>query len=411
MKRLLRRTSHALGFSLLAVLGLLLAGDVATYDAHAWTADLERIEADMAQGYANLDWIASQRRLDLPKLDTETRQRLAGAHSRVRAFLALREFVHAFGDPHLRLQWGRRPIEETVSRSAGAQSVVSTEVIEQDSPAGADCAAAGYEEGEHGFAFPFAKLPGWRRLPGTDFPAGVAGDVGVLRIAQLGENEYAGACEKVFSTNIGARALQLAVRGKQQAQLRSALAAIRQAGAKRLLIDVSGNGGGSEWVSEVIALMTPRRMSRAEVRVVKPSCDRRGVWKGLPACSVFGAGAQARTFIDGSGEWNGPVFVLADRNTASAAEDLAAWLQQNKVARVIGERTMGAGCGYIDGGTRTQLRASHFDGLMPNCARYLDDGSNEIEGIAPDLAIDMHVADPAAQARALAAALKRFEGV
>jgi hypothetical protein len=74
---------------------------------------------------------------------------------------------------------------------------------------------------------------------------------------------------------------------------------------------------------------------------------------------------------------------------------------------VIGERTMGAGCGYIDGGTRTQLRASHFDVLMPNCARFLDDGSNEIDGIAPDIAIDMHMDDKAAQARALAAALAK----
>ena len=99
--------------------------------------------------------------------------------------------------------------------------------------------------------------------------------------------------------------------------------------------------------------------------------------------------------------------VLADRNTASAAEDLVAWLQQNKVSRVVAERTMVAGCGYVDGGTRTQLRASHFDVLMPNCARYLDDGTNEIEGIAPDVAIDMHLDDKAAQARALAAALAK----
>jgi len=117
--------------------------------------------------------------------------------------------------------------------------------------------------------------------------------------------------------------------------------------------------------------------------------------------------AQQRATIDGTGEWSGPVLVLADRNTASAAEDLVAWLQQNRVARVIGERTMGAGCGYVDGGTRTQLRASHFDLLMPNCARYLEDGTNEIEGIAPDIAIDMHLEDPAAQANALAAALAK----
>jgi C-terminal processing protease CtpA/Prc len=96
------------------------------------------------------------------------------------------------------------------------------------------------------------------------------------------------------------------------------------------------------------------------------------------------------------------VLVLADRGTASASEDLVAWLQQNKVASILGERTMGAGCGYVDGGTRTQLRNSPFDVMMPNCARFLDDGTNEIEGLAPDIALPMHADDPQAQADALA---------
>jgi C-terminal processing protease CtpA/Prc len=205
---------------------------------------------------------------------------------------------------------------------------------------------------------------------------------------------------------LGVGGVVVAGRARQEAALGAALVAGRRAGARRLLVDVSGNGGGSEWVSEVIALMTPRHMSRAEVRVVAPACDRRGVWTGKPACSVFAA-ASGRATLAGTGVWSGPAFVLADRNTASAAEDLVAWLQQNRVARVIGERTMGAGCGYIDGGTRTPLRASHFDLLMPNCARFLDDGSNEIDGIAPDIAIDLHADDPGVQARRLAAALAR----
>jgi hypothetical protein len=396
MKTFLRRSSIALLAAALA----LAAGDVATYDSRAWIGDLERIEADMAQGYANLDWIAGKRGLDLVSLDRTTRARLAGAHSRVRAFFALRDFVHAFGDQHLRLKWGQRPIGE-----AGVASDSSVDGEAEDPPVGADCAAAGYEEGEHAFTFPFASLPGWRVLPGEDFPSGIAGDVGVLRISAFGEDQYAGACREVFKPGIGARELQLAVRARQQEKLRAAIAALRDSGARRLLIDVTGNGGGSEWVSEVIALATPRTLARAGVREVRPGCDRRGVWKGNPGCSVFGP-AEPPATLQGTGEWSGPVFVLADRHTASASEDLVAWLQQNTIARVIGERTMGAGCGYIDGGTRTQLRASHFDVLMPNCARFLDDGTNEIEGIAPDIAIAMHAENAGAQAAALLAALQ-----
>jgi hypothetical protein len=397
MTRLLRRTA----FVLLAGIALVVAGDAATYDAPAWRADLDRIEADMAQGYANLDWVAQRRGLDLPALDRATRARLEHAHSRLRAVLALRDFVQAFKDPHLQLQWGARPIRE-----AAAQSSAVAAEAEADPPAGKDCAAAGYEEAEHAFGFPFAGLAGWRTLPGNDFPSGVAGDLGVLRIAQFGEQKYLGACERVFRPGMGARELQLAVRAHQQARLRAALSRLRQAGARRLLVDVSGNGGGSEWVSEVIAMFTPKAMDRAEARLVAPACDRRGVWRGERACEVFGAPAS-RTSLQGSGDWRGPVYVLADRRTASAAEDLVAWLQQNGVARVLGERTMGAGCGYVDGGTRTQLRASHLDVVMPNCARFLDDGSNEIEGIAPDLDLPMAGGDEAAQATALALALSK----
>ena len=400
MKRLFRRSALAL----LALVLLAVAGDVATYDAAAWQADLDRVERDMASGYANLDWIAQERGLDLQALDRATRARLANAHSRVRAFLALREFIRAFRDPHLRLKWGERPIREARS-VAGSVSSTDAAAEPAEAPAGEDCAAADYEEGEHAFRLPFASLPGWRALPGTDFPSGIAGELGVLRIAQFGEDQYLSACEAVFAPGIGERALQLAVRARQQEQLRAALASLRAAGARRLLVDVTGNGGGTEWVGEVIALMTPRKLQREEARVVAPACDRRGVWQGKPGCSVFGP-EEPRASLQGSGEWRGELLILADRHTGSASEDFVAWLQQNRVARVLGERTAGAGCGYVDGGTRTQLRASHFDVMMPNCARYLDDGTNEIEGIAPDVAIDMQAENELAKVRAVAAAMR-----
>ena len=411
MTRLFRRSC----FLLLAALVLLAAGDALTYDPRAWNADLDRVEADMAQGYANLDWIVEKRGLDLVRLDRATRARLDGAHSRLRAFLALRDFIHAFRDPHLRMELGERPIQQTPASPGSASLVSRTNAKAEPSPpsalAATDCAESGYEVGEHAFTFPFEKLAGWRALDGGDFPTGIVGDTGVLRIAQLGEDQYLAACERLIHRGRAARGpreLQLAVRAQQQEKLRAALSGLRKAGARRLLVDVSDNGGGSDWVSEVIALMTARAMSRAEPRVVAPACDRRGLWKGgKPTCSAFGEEAPRAT-IQGTAAWSGPVFVLANRNTASAAEDLVAWLQQNRVARVLGERTMGAGCGYVDGGTRTQLHASPFDVRMPNCARYLDDGSNEIEGIAPDIAIDMHPTDAGAQAKALQDALAKI---
>ena len=351
----------------------------------------------MAQGYANLDWMVARRGLDLRALDATTTARITDAHSRVRAFLALRDFVHAFGDPHLQLARGERRAASTAPQAQASDTHASAP---SEPRAGADCAATGYEEGDHDFGFPFAAMRGWRRVAGGDFPTGVIGDVGVLRIAQLGENQYLAACNAVFRPGVGERTLQLAVRARQQARLAEAIDALRAQGAQRLLIDVAGNGGGSEWVSEVVALFTDRTLARSEARVVAPACDRGAVWSGAKApCAVFDCDEQPAT-LQGTGRWRGPVFVLVDRGTASAAEDLVAWLQQNGVAKVIGERTLGAGCGYVDGGTVTRLRVAPIDVRMPNCARFLRDGTNEVEGIAPDAPLP--AGEDAERARSLA---------
>ena len=251
-------------------------------------------------------------------------------------------------------------------------------------------------------------MTGWTALRDGDFPSGLIGDLGVLRIAQFGEDRYLTACKAVFKPGIGDRALQLAVRARQQALLRETLADMQAKGAKRLLVDVSGNGGGSEWVGEVIELMTDKPMNRQEARVVGPTCDRGAVWGGESApCPVFAANSGARATLQGNGAWRGPVLILTDRGTGSAAESFVAWLQQNKIATVIGDRTAGAGCGYVNGGNPTRLNVAPVDVWMPNCTRFLDDGANEIEGIAPDIAIKLDDDNDAGRTQWLQEALAR----
>lgn len=402
MLKLLRRSLLLLA----SLVALAIGWDVLTYDPKAWQADYSRLKKDMAQGYANLDWIVEQRKLDLPKLDRETSAAIDGAHSRVRAFFAIRRFIKAFQDPHFRLKPGDRPIDEhaqfVTASSLAAEKQGDGEFV--DSPAGADCAAAGYEEDDHAFRFPFDHLKGFRAIGGGNFPQALIGDVGVLRIAQFGEDRYLGECTEAFKPGIGDYALRLAVRARLQQQLIEAIQALKAAGATRLMVDLSGNGGGTEWVSEAIQLMTDKPMSRQTARLIDARCDRSGVWRGEKPCPVLEPGGERAT-LQGQGTWTGALLILADTDTGSASEDFVAWLQQNRIATVIGERTAGAGCGYINGGTRTQFRASPFDVRMPNCARFLENGRNEIEGLAPDVPIPMHLDDAQKQADALAAAL------
>ena len=246
----------------------------------------------------------------------------------------------------------------------------------------------------------FERLPGWRQLADGNFPAGMTGATGILRLAEFGENQYLSVCTGRFRPGIGERALQLAVRASLQAELRARLAQLRRAGAKSLLVDLSRNGGGSEWVNEAVPLFTARTLERQAPRRVGPTCDRRGIWEGKrPACPVF-AKARPALRIVGEGDWTGPLLVLIDGNTASASEDFGAWMKDNAAGTLVGARTYGAGCGYVDGGTRTRLSAFSRDVRMPNCARFLKDGTNEIEGIAPDVALPMDKPEEAAAALA-----------
>lgn len=368
-----------------------LVWDVATYDANAWRADFAHLKRELAQRYANLDWIVAHRRLDVKALADETGARIDGAVSRIQAHLAVRDFVRAFNDPHLRLVWTGPSAAGRGASAPEAQKVAS-------------CEAAGYEASEHAFRFPFDRLDGWAQVGDGHFPTGLAGDVGILRIASFGETQYIAACRSAFRSAVDARALQLATRAELQRELMLAIDGLKSRGARRLLVDVSGNGGGSEWVAEVTALLTDREIERQATRVAAPRCDRSGIWRGENVCPVL-APAGEPTRLTGTGQWSGPLFILADRKTASASEDLIAWLQQNGVAIVIGERTTGAGCGYVDGGGRIELNEALFDVMAPNCARLLNDGTNEIEGIRPNIEIAMNIEDRERQAAALASAL------
>ncbi|MGQ0561469.1 MAG: hypothetical protein ACT443_06290, partial [Gemmatimonadota bacterium] len=49
---------------------------------------------------------------------------------------------------------------------------------------------------------------------------------------------------------------------------------------------------------------------------------------------------------------------------------------------------VGVGCGYTNGGIDIKLRNSGLVIRMPDCARLRADGSNEYEGVKPDVVVD-----------------------
>lgn len=84
---------------------------------------------------------------------------------------------------------------------------------------------------------------------------------------------------------------------------------------------------------------------------------------------------------------------LRIREAGSAREWFAAVLQDNRAATLVGEQTAGAGCGYTEGGIPLTLSHTGIAIAAPDCARYRRDGSNEIDGVRPDVALDWTLAD------------------
>lgn len=363
---------------------LILTWDVLTYDSQAWLDDHDFLKKELAQNYANLDWIAQHRKMDLKALDKETQLAIQSAYSRIQATLALRRFIRAFRDPHLKLVVGDRSnnSQKSTLRPTTPMSPKKLTSIHE----------AGYKIGKRSFRFPFEFLPGWKLLDSQYFLIGISNQLGVLRIASFGEDQYMDACRTVFQPGMTIVELKLAVRSVLQAKLKESISKIKQAGARQLLIDITGNGGGTEWVTEVIPLFTDRALSRRPTRYIGPTADRSDIWQGKEVVPILAPEGEPLRLI-GQGDWTGPLFVLVDRGTGSASEDFIVWLKENQVAVVLGEQTAGAGGGYVNGEGRIRLKSGFFDVMAPNCARFLADGTNEIEGIKPDISFNMKSID------------------
>lgn len=377
---------------------LIIAWDLLTYDSKAWLEDHSHLKNELAQNYANLDWVVQHRKIDLRALDEETQQSIRGAYSRIGATFAIRRFVTAFRDPHLKLVIDDGSTDSQSSNTQTLSPAPPTKI--------ASIEDVGYEIGERSFRFPFDRLPHWKQLDNQYFPTGISDQLGVLRIASFGEDQYLDACRTIFQPNMTRVALKLAVRSLLQSKLKESLSILKKAGAKSLLVDITGNGGGTEWVTEVIPLLTDKELIRRPARYIGTKEDRSAIWQGKEVTPVLGPEGEPLRLV-GHGIWSGPLFLLVDHNTGSASEDFTAWLKENHVAVIIGEQTAGAGGGYVNGGGRIRLEAGYFDVMAPNCARFLADGTNEIEGIKPDISCNMKSKDKGKLAQELLEAVRQ----
>jgi hypothetical protein len=422
------------------------------FDPAPWLEDLDALTAAMSSHYANFDFAVRVRRMDLARVKKRAQDRIRAAKSDDEARRAFRRFLGAFGDGHLDIDW-TPPANSPPSARTGPL-----------------CARLGYEEHDAG-GVDFTLVPGFSSIDDADahdVPGGVlrlsgGRKLGIVRISLFMESIHPALCEAARGA-LGLaddapcdkdecrERLDVEVANRLTAALERRVTSLVHAGVGAIAVDITGNGGGSDWVDPATRVFTPMPIAtrgmgavrhehwvkeltdrlrdlqadlashgdlehgvlasgiatlEKEVAEVKTPCDKSPAWRGEDvACSqlvtvapvlayakpgslasrsdadlIFGPSRYA--YHEGVSTL--PLAVLVDGGTASAAEHFAEMLQDNHAATIVGAQTVGAGCGYTNGGIPTVLPRSHASVRMPDCARLRADGSNAVAGVDPDV--------------------------
>lgn len=153
-------------------------------------------------------------------------------------------------------------------------------------------------------------------------------------------------------------------------ELDQAISGLVNLGMKTLVLDLRGNPGGLLNVAVDIA----DRFIDTGVIV-----STRG--RATGQSQVFQAGGRAR--------WRMPMYVLTDRDSASASEILAGALQDHKRAVIVGDRTYGKGSVQ----SIFSLRSAPA-GLKLTTAKFYSptDRAYSERGVTPDMPVKVHVA-------------------
>ena len=224
----------------------------AAFDARPWLDDLRQLTSEISAHYANLDWAVEHRRMDLPKLREGTEARLRAATSEQEARAALQRFVDVFGDGHLTIEW---PKPDAPSATPPASSLCARLGYRRPSSPGVD----------------FSQVAGFTPLGAEPFPHGLLRlgrrTAGVLRIALFSEHSSPEVCEDVVREmrldtsapcdSTCADSIDLASANRLTAEIDRRARELRTRGATAILVDITRNGGGSNWVEA-----PPRALSR-----------------------------------------------------------------------------------------------------------------------------------------------------
>lgn len=241
-------------FASLAVLAAQPAAAAEPFDTADWRADLAQMRDAFTTRYANLEWAQTVREANLAKAFEDLDQRLATVTSDAEARALFDGLAGGLKDGHVRINWPS-PTAAAASASAAAPS---------------PCAALVVKKTRVGDTA-LAPLPGYEPLTtpqSSVFPAGLltidGRRTGVIRIAQFSADIAPGYCDEAVAAGIRDDLYDV-VYGRMTRDFAAQLRALKAAGAQVLLVDITGNGGGSDWAEALVRMVSGKRLASTRV--------------------------------------------------------------------------------------------------------------------------------------------------
>jgi len=237
------------------------------FDSKPWLEDLEQVRVAFATQYPDLEWEVFERDLDLSSMFARARDQVSAATSDAAAKAALVALTQQFGDRHVQISW----------KTGGSPTKVAGGSL--------SCAALGYSTSMQ--AAPLAALiPGATALRGWQsdtFPIAMlrshGRSIAILKIKLFMPQGFPQHCETaIHQLSLDAtkpcdedcaERISAAASAQMTTDFAQALRSVRAAGADVLLIDLTGNVGGSEWSEAAARMVTPIRLESTPMYFMK----------------------------------------------------------------------------------------------------------------------------------------------
>lgn len=231
-----------------------------------WLEDFHFVLGEIAVHYANLDFAIRDRKVDLTALRKRAEDGIRAASTDRESQIAIDQFMAAFGDGHANVQWPSTP------RPAMPKTAL--------------CDRLGYATREIG-GIDFGRLPEYTAIADDDTPDIPAGVLhldknviaGVIRIREFTESLHPALClAALHDLKLADDAtcegdcrhdVNRAVTDRLTAALERRISTLTKTGAKAVIVDLTGNGGGSDWVDPAARVLAAKPLTAPRLGFIR----------------------------------------------------------------------------------------------------------------------------------------------